>query len=41
MGIRPFPTVREAFADVWTEESRKKLMMTDINTAPAIEASAL
>ena len=39
MGIKPFPTIREAFAEVKREESRKKLMMTD-NT-PVVEGSAL
>ena len=41
MGIKPFPTIREAFAEVRREESRKKLMMTDKNITPAVEGSAL
>ena len=34
MGIKPLPTIREAFAEVWREESREKLMMTDNHTTP-------
>ena len=32
MGIKPLPTIREAFAKVRREESRKKLMITDNHT---------
>ena len=39
MGIKPFPTIREAFAEFRREESRKKLMMMDI--ALVVEGSAL
>ena len=41
MGIKPLPTIREAFAEVSREESRKKLMMTDNLTTLAAEGSAL
>lgn len=41
MGIKPFPTIREAFAEVRREESRKKLMLPDANITPAVEGSAL
>ncbi|PKA63925.1 Retrovirus-related Pol polyprotein from transposon TNT 1-94 [Apostasia shenzhenica] len=41
MGIKPLPSIREAFAEVRREESRKKLMMTDNHTTPSVEGSAL
>ena len=41
MGIKPLPTIREAFAEVHREESRKKLMMTDNHTTLTTEGSAL
>ena len=41
MGIKPLPTIWEAFAEVQREESRKKLMMTDNHTTSAVEGSTL
>ena len=41
MGIKPFPTIREAFAEVRREESRTKLMLSEANITPALEGSAL
>ena len=41
MGIKPLPTIREAFAEVRREESRKKLMMTDNQSLPSVEGSAM
>ena len=41
MGIKPFPTIREAFAEVRREESKTKLMMFEANITPAVEGLAL
>ena len=41
MGIKPFPTIREAFAEVRREESKKKLMLPEANITPAVEGSPL
>ena len=41
MGTKPLPTLREAFAEVRREESRKKLMLTSHHTTPTVEGSAL
>ncbi|XP_073031324.1 uncharacterized protein [Primulina eburnea] len=39
MGIKPFLNLREAFAEVRREESRKRLMLTE--SKPGVEVSAL
>ncbi|RVX11271.1 Heat shock 70 kDa protein 17 [Vitis vinifera] len=42
MGIKPLPSLREAFSDVRREESRKKVMMgSKEQPAPTLDASAL
>ena len=42
MGIKPLPSLREAFSEVRREESRKKVMMgSKEQPAPTLDASAL
>ena len=41
MGTKPLPSIREAFSEVYREESRKKVMMGSQNSALSIEGSAL
>lgn len=41
MGIKPFSTIQEAFAEVRREDSRKKLMMTNTNISPTVKGSTL
>lgn len=41
MGIKPLPTIREAFSEARREESRRKVMIMDnSSTTPAMEGSA-
>ena len=41
LGTKPLPTIREAFAEVKREESRKKLMLGKQTAAATTESSAL
>ena len=41
MGLKPLPSIREAFLEVRMEESRKKVMMGPPTTAHSSEGSAL
>ena len=41
MGSKPLPTIREAFLDVYREESCLKVMLSPHTLAPIIEGSVL
>ena len=40
MGIKPLPSIQEAFTEIGHEESRRKMMMGSQNSSPTLEGSA-